>query len=215
MLFDINPKMDLSMETFQGSKIYTIDNFYYDPDEVVDLIGKIPKRLHKIESNPTHNGIHFEDFRDIIYIEELESVYFFLSILSGSKPTSYNFVTNVTRFKNNSFNDYKNGYWWPHRDDGYTAIIYLNDNDDSECGTNLYDLLSEEEKIVTDNIPEHYQPWRSKEKYRLLKTLKPKYNRLVFFEAKKFLHGMNISNNTYFDEKFRMNQVLFFESHDD
>jgi hypothetical protein len=210
MIFDISPEMDLSVEKFHDSKIFTIDNFYSYPEEVVELIQDLPKRLHKIESKPTQNGIHFEDYRDIVYIEDLEPVYFFLSVLSGSEPRTYDFVSNVTKFKNSSYNDYNNNYWWPHLDDGYTAIIYLNDNDESECGTNLYENLCQEEKNLTDNMPEHSEPWRPKEKYKLLKTLKPKYNRLVMFNAKKFLHGMQICNDVYLKDSFRMNQVLFF-----
>jgi len=95
MSFHINPEMDLSVEKFYGSKIYTIDNFYSYPEEVVELIHDLPKKLHKIDSNSTHNGVEFEDFRDEIYIKQLEPVYFFLSILSGSEPQTYNFITNL------------------------------------------------------------------------------------------------------------------------
>ena len=48
---------------------------------------------------------------------------------------------------------------------------------------------------------------------KLLKTLKPKYNRLVLFDAKKFLHGMQICNDVYLKDSFRMNQVMFFKSY--
>lgn len=211
-MFEINSKMDLSLEIFRGSKIYTIDNFYSDPDEIVHLIKELPKRLHKANANPTYNGTYFEDCRDCVYIEELNPIYFFLSVLSGSNPTSYDFITNVIKFKDVPFNNYQSKYWWPHLDEGYTAVIYLNDDNDCECGTNLYDILCQEEKNVTDSIPEHSQPWRPKHKYKLIKSLKPKYNRLVFFDAKKFLHGMNISNKIYFRDRPRMNQVLFFKS---
>ena len=60
------------------------------------------------------------------------------------------------------------------------------------------------------NYPEHYKPWRSKENYRLIETLEPKFNRMVLFDGLKFFHGMNICNDDYFSDQYRMNQVLFF-----
>ena len=38
----------------------------------------------------------------------------------------YNFLTNVTKFIDKNFNDYENNYWYPHKDFGYTALIYFN-----------------------------------------------------------------------------------------
>ncbi len=62
-----------------------------------------------------------------------------------------------------------------------------------------------------DSIPEHSAPWRQKEKYKKIKTLIPKYNRLVLFDGYKFPHGMNITNDRYFSNEYRNNQVFFFE----
>ena len=53
--------------------------------------------------------------------------------------------------------------------------------------------------------------WRPKDRYYLLKTFKSVYNRCVLFDGKKLPHGMNISNNLYFDESYRFNQVFFFK----
>ena len=47
---------------------------------------------------------------------------------------------------------------------------------------------------------------------KVLKKIKPKYNRLVLFDGDKFLHGMNIVNNRYFSDEYRCNQVFFFKS---
>ena len=60
-------------------------------------------------------------------------------------------------------------------------------------------------------ISEHYNPWRSKNDLKVLKHLKPKYNRLVFFDGDKLLHGMNITNKRYFSNEYRNNQVFFFD----
>ena len=103
-------------------------------------------------------------------------------------------------------NPYEETYWWPHHDPGYTALIYLN-KDDTENGTNLYRNLCPEKE--PPKIPEHSEPWRPKERFELLKSLKPRYNRLVLFDGNKFLHGMNICDQRYY-EYFRINQALFF-----
>jgi hypothetical protein len=34
---------------------------------------------------------------------------------------------------------------------------------------------------------------------------------MVLFDGFKFFHGMNICNRDYFEETYRMNQVLFFK----
>ena len=34
---------------------------------------------------------------------------------------------------------------------------------------------------------------------------------MVFFDGWKFQHGMNISNDRYFDQEYRKNQVFFFD----
>ena len=106
------------------------------------------------------------------------------------------------------FNDYKNNYWWPHLDRGYNAIVYLNTND-YVSGTNLYENLNLDEEPL--NCPEHFTPWRNKNNFRLVKTLMPRYNRLVLFDGLKFHHGMNICNDDYFHESYRFNQVFFFK----
>ena len=45
----------------------------------------------------------------------------------------------------------------------------------------------------------------------MIKSLPPKYNRLVLFDGYKFPHGMNIVNNHYFSDEYRINQVFFFD----
>ena len=67
---------------------------------------------------------------------------------------------------------------------------------------------------TTDDVEhfnEHFMPWRPKDRYKILKNIKPKYNRLVLFDGLKFPHGMDISNDFYFNKKYRKNQVFFFK----
>ena len=214
-MFEISRNLTINLEVFRDSKIYTIDNFFQDPYSIVDyFLGIVPplwKTGYTDEDDnrkTSYNGIHFEDRRHIIESEEIEKVYDFLSFLCDKEPCSRNTLcTNVTRFKKTEFNNYENNYWWPHFDEGYTVIVYFN-TDDEVSGTNLYDCLEEgyEPKL------EHECPWVSKKTFSLIKTLCPRFNRLVLFDARKFRHGMNIANDLYFDEGYRFNQVFFFKN---
>ena len=205
-MFDLNPNLEIKEEVLQGSVIYYIDDFYLYPEEVDEYLfgGETP--LHKIEEKPSYNTIHFEDRRLIKRDSRLENVVDFLSAICSQAPSTYAVVTNMQRFFDHKFNDYKNCIWWPHKDYGYNGIVYFNKGD-NECGTNLYGDTTDE----LPDVPEHYQPWRPSEKYEILKVLEPKYNRLVFFDGFKFLHGADISNHRYFGEEYRKNQVFFFQ----
>jgi hypothetical protein len=209
-MFEISKNININLEIFQESKIYIIDNFYQDPDSVLNFFLTHDADLWRNEQIPSYNLIHFEDRRHFLHSDEIVKVYDFLSSLCNQSPITYlnnsNLITNITKFKKCEFNDYKNNYWWPHIDYGYNGIVYL--NDDEVSGTNLYENLDPENE---PNCLEHHAPWRSKDKYRLVKTLIPRYNRLVLFDGSKFFHGMNICNDDYFGEKYRFNQVFFFE----
>ena len=207
-MFELNDNLEVKKELFEGTIIYTIDDFYKYPQEVKNyLFGKpneIP--LHKSYEKPSFNAIHFEDRRhdDSIDNLDLKKVYDFLSELCGQGYEAPDVVTNCTRFKRHQFNDYKNYYWWPHTDGGYNGIVYF--NDDNKHGTCFY-----EELIEKPDVNEHYQPWGLKKDFIVLKTLEPKYNRFVFFDGYQFPHGMNICTDRYFGEEYRKNQVFFFD----
>ena len=209
-MFELSDNLEVDTEIFQGSKIFTIDNFYKDPDKIFDYLFQNPAPLHKQHDNPTYNGVRFEDRRLKIYDKRLEPVIDFLCELTSQKPLMYDITTNQSRFYKHDFNDYKNCIWWPHVDKGYNGIVYFNRND-TESGTNLYSqTIHASEMIYYNKIPEHSAPWRQKEKYKKIKTLLPKYNRLVLFDGYKFPHGMNIINDRYFSDEYRNNQVFFF-----
>ena len=206
-MFELNNNLEIKEELFQGTVIYTIDDFYRDPQQVENYlfrnISNLP--LHKIEEKPSFNGIHFEDRRHPSKENfQLEKVYDFLSSLCGQSYEGSDLITNCARFKRHEFNDYENCHWWPHTDTGYNGIVYF--NDDNENGTNFYNELK-----PLPEVNEHYAPWRSKDEFELIKHLEPKYNRLVFFDGWKFQHGMNISNDRYFGQEYRKNQVFFFD----
>ena len=206
--FEINPNYKIIEETFLDSKIYYIDDFYKHPDELVShLLTTEQPKLWKEDDYPSYNGIHFLDYRHAFRDQGVELVGDNLAKICNQHYAGVNrdiVVTNCTKFLDKKFNDYKNYYWLPHIDfEGYIGIIYLNPTTDQ--GTNLYEQL--EDDIYEG--PEHYQPWRPCQKYKVIKTLKGKFNRAILFDAGYFLHGMAIDDDEFFN-LFRLNQVLFF-----
>ena len=223
-MFELNKNLEVKEESLMGSKIFTIDNFYKDPEEVSDCIFNREVPLWKTEESPSYNTLYFNERRLILKDDRIDGVYKFLSNLCSM---GYNFpkiVTNMIRFSKNDFNDYENCFMWPHTDRGWNGIVYFN-KDEENSGTNLYDpkVLEEEEWRISMSAPEHYSSWRPKENYSVLKSLKSKYNSLVLFDGSKFPHGMNIVNDRFFRdiplfsypqaywENYRCNQPFFLE----
>ena len=211
-VFDLNDKSPIHVEKIMGSNIYYIDNFYKKPDTIVKFLNTVPATIHDPEKDAgfkSFNGVHFQDMRHVIPIEEMKRVSSYLSRICGRNHDEDPnlLMTNKTRFFPTRFNDYKNNFWHPHTDTGYTALIYFNKND-SECGTNLYRNTSPD---TENNVGEHVVPWRSKSKWKIIKTLKPKFNRCVLFDGDFFPHGMHIPNDKYFKDEYRLNQVVFFQ----
>ena len=203
-MFELNSYLKINEEILLGSKIFIIDNFYKNPDEIYDFLFNREVPLWKMDQKPSFNTIHFVDRRLEEYDERLLPVIGFLSYLCNQDADSHEITTNMQRFFKHDFNDYKNCYWWPHQDSGYNGIVYFNKGDNTS-GTNLYSV-----KKQYDMPLEHVEPWRPKEDFEILKTLKPEYNRLVFFDGLKFLHGANFPDDRYFGEEYRTNQVFFF-----
>ncbi len=208
-MFQLNQNPKVRLEKVLEDNLYIIDDFYQNPEEIVDCLLEVSGSLSLWKENqkPHYNGIYFEDKRHSYHDPDLIPAYELLSRLCGQEnldgPDAV--MTNLTRFKNSNFNDYKRCYWWPHIDQGYNGIVYLNHDDES--GTNMYRPLYSHEP---PDIPEHYQPWRSKHYYEVVYEIKPKFNRMVLFNG-YIPHGMNICNDRYFSEDYRLNQVFFFK----
>ncbi len=214
-VFDLNDKSPIYVEKIMGSNIYYIDNFYKKPDTILKLLNTVPAKVHnpptrKDSRFKSLNGIHFQDMRHNIRIEEMKYVNSYLSRICGENPhTDPDMLfTNKTRFFPTAFNDYKNNYWHPHTDPGYSALIYFNKND-TEYGTNLYKQIQPDTK---HHCGEHVTPWRPKAYWKIVKTLKPKFNRCVLFDGKYFPHGMHIPNERYFGDEYRLNQIVPFSN---
>ena len=124
-MFELNPNLKIKEEILLGSKIFTIDNSYKNPDEVHDYLFNREVPLWKIEQKPSYNSIHFEDRRLIKEDERLVPVIGFLSYLCNQDADSHHIITNMQRFFKHDFNDNKNCYWWPHQDSGYLSLIHI------------------------------------------------------------------------------------------
>jgi hypothetical protein len=206
-IFEINQNVVVETQLLNNSEVYIIDDFYKHPEKVLNLFLSVPPKIHKKNEKLSYNQIYFDDRRHRLKSDKISHVYKFLGSLCNQKSVLGDdaVVTNFTRFKTSAFNDYKQNYWWPHIDEGYTGILYL--SDDTESGTNLYNVLNYTKDFNTN---EHYTPWRSKKDYQILMSLKSKFNRMVLFDGLKFCHAMNICNQKYFGGEYRINQVFFF-----
>jgi len=201
-LFDVNLD-NISVEVFQDSRIYTIDNFYRYPNKVLDFLNSNTATLWKSWETPSYNGIHFFDYRHNFIDDRLLTVDSVLEKLCDQHIAQPGrIVTNKIKFVNYDFNDYFNNYWAPHKDLGYTGLVYFNSS-----GTNLYESVESDEWSEF----EHVAPWRPKFKYKVIKTLESKFNRLILFDGAKFLHGMAIDNDNYF-KNYRFNQAFFLSA---
>ena len=207
-MFELNNKLEVKKQYLKNSIIYTIDDFYKTPDEILSFIERNPAHQHKIEEEGSLNMKYFQDLLHSNYFNSLEKVNVFLKniVKQDVKYQNYNFLTNVTKFIDKEFNDYENNYWYPHKDFGYTALIYFNKEETN--ATNLYEDIGDDFKNIK-NTSEHSNPWRLKEKWQIIHTIRSKYNRCVIFDGLIF-HGMVVDNDMFFN-KYRVNQVLFFK----
>lgn len=207
-IFEINDIDDIQEIELYGSKIYVKDNFYKYPNLVLKFIELHQSEVWKQNERPSYNSVYFEERRHHIEVSELLNISHKLGKIVNQKPVvPYTLATNYIKFLDKNFNDYKNNYWWPHNDMGYTAIIYFDNFNEEIPGTNLY------KKIKYYNpyeMPEHYRPWIKKDLFEIFYSFKSKFNRLVMFDGKKFLHNMAIDDDRFFHDTFRKNQVIFF-----
>lgn len=206
---DAKIEFDYIEKNVEESKFYVIEDFFENPDEITEFLTLTPPTIWKKEDEPSYNTIYFDDM-----VHEIESpniikpVYDLLGSICKEGAETYDIRSNLFKFKNHHFNNFHENYWFPHKDHGHTGIVYLNKDDDYN-GTNIYRCV---DSTYSKLEVEHYQPWVPKEKFELIMTVPPKYNRLFLFNALKYYHGMNIFNDRYMGEsEYRMNLVFFFD----
>jgi len=206
-MLEINPNYIQSNKNILGTSLIVVDNFLLNPNKLVEYLYKNqPANLWKHNEKPSNNGNYFIDKRHVIQGEKVTAYNKHIKKLLNKSNQILAFpdsvYSNFTRFTSRKFNDYYNNYWYPHVDDGYNAILYLNTNGCS--GTNIYSYLHNDQY----NQPEHYQPWRRKSNYVLEFNIESAYNRLVLFDG-QLVHGMAINNDNFFSTE-RINLVTFF-----
>ena len=107
-MFELNDDLHVKEETILNSKVYTVDNFYKNPEEVSDYLFNRDVPLWKAEQKPSFNTVHFNDRRLIQREPRLIPVYEFLSKLCKQRYPNCDISTNMTKFFNGGFNDYNN-----------------------------------------------------------------------------------------------------------
>ena len=211
-MFKLNPNRKLYRDNILNTDLFIIDDFYHNPDEVKDYLEHPLPPLWKQDikqlGRHSNNGFYFEDRRLQDHNPDLVGVYEYLSILCDQPPVGRSdwVQSNMTRFIDFDYNTYAKSHWWPHFDYGYNGIVYL--NYDGHNGTNIYEVSREE--LRDRPADEHEEPWRDMNKYRVIKELIPKFNRMVLFDG-AFPHGMNITDDRFFHNDYRTNQVFFFK----
>ena len=233
--FELGKNQTIEHGMIKGESPYAyIDNFFENPEEVIELLHHIAPNFHKeggTSNNSMDNGVvrpqdndedrseiknyngeYFADMRHEFYSDKILPAYEHLhQVLRSMGITQVPcdrraVISNCFVFKKNPFNTYEDSYWWPHRDAGYSALVYLNENDNT--GTNVYDCLAPD--YENEDVREHERPWRPKANYKKILNLEPKYNRAVIFNGEKYHHGMNIVDDRFAGSEVRMNLGFFF-----
>ena len=198
-MFEINNKKIEKYEHFT-----VIRDFYKKPDEVVEFIHRYEPHWHKNPHGYFSQGYDFDDMRHIIYTFQIKPVWDFLSQVTKQRPCQdepdkeYSINTNYTYFRQ----IYKKKHFYPHRDYGYTALIYL----DKEVanGTNIYQNISWDE--TKDEHRDHYC---NQDEVKVIAHTPSEYNKLVIWNGLQ-LHGL--CQDEKYIGKWRLNQVFPFEN---
>lgn len=209
--------MQIKERSVAGKRGYQIDNFYSHPEWIFNKLLTLPPQTHGTGVS-TSNGVYYTDMRHRECPSEELGYYqnIIEDLVGGIKawtphPPQPILQTNFMQWTDDPFNDWYNNYWWPHYDNGWSCIIYLNDSPSN--GTNIYVDKNNHFEEVQKKTLEHLDPWQSKEHYELVDYLEPAFNRAFVFPAHELMHGAAVDDDTYFlhNKKFRLNQVMFFE----
>ena len=197
-MFEINNKQ---VEKYEHFKV--IRDFYKKPDEVIEFIHRYEPYAHKHGLGYFSQGYDFDDMRHTIYSFSIKPVYDFLSTITKQKPykeddnSQYAINTNYTYFRQ----IYKNKHFYPHRDFGQTAMVYL--DKETANGTNIYKNIS-----WNEYNEEHKDHYCNDNQVNVIAHTPSEYNKLVIWDGLQ-LHGL-CQDEKYID-KWRLNQVFFFQ----
>ena len=213
--------MQIKERKVAGTRAYQIDNFYSHPEWILNHICSTIPQPHGVKDSKS-NGVEYADVRHTKALPELRYYHEIIeNLVGGIKYNNFGrkgviddkplLKTNFMQWRDTEFNDYKNCYWWPHYDNCWSCIIYL--NHDASNGTNIYRDKDDYFRKVQTKNEEHHKPWHPKENYDLIDYLEPVFNRAYVFQAGKLMHGAAVNDETYFEKNglFRLNQVMFFD----
>ena len=198
-----------SLRTYylQNSPIYIADNFYKNPEQVINILQSNQPTVHHYVPN-SKNGVEYDDLRHEVKCSFISQLSMDISRIHGQMPvTTTDLYSNM--WKSYTEIPHETHYYYPHIDEGYTAIIYLNDYGCEYPGTNLYTPNCDISEHLLHH--QHIKPWRSKNDWNLIYTIPAKYNRLVLFNANLFWHGMSVFDSRWMNH-YRMNQVIFYST---
>ena len=213
--------MDVTEFNLLGTRAFQIDNFYDNPAFIMDMILSGPPN-QVLTQHPLH-GDEFFDLRH--HREEPKLKKYTDQIVKILDDTSFDVYkengvdildTNFMRWKKSDWNNYEENFWFPHQDEGWVCIIYLNEAETN--GTNIYaDKHGSIYKYGGKATEQDRHPWKPKSDFEIVDYLKPKFNRGFLIDAKNIPHGAAVEDETYFysekDRNYsrhRLNQALFF-----
>ena len=197
-MFEINNKQ---VEQYTHFKV--IRDFYKKPDEVVEFIHRFEPEWHKNPVGFFSQGYDFDDMRHTIYNWQIKPVWDFLRTVTKQKPLDndpdmeYAIETNYTYFHQ----IYKNKHFYPHRDRGQTAMVYL--DKETANGTNIYKNIS-----WNEDKHQHRDHYCNENEVKVIAHTPSEYNKLVIWNGLE-LHGL-CQDEKYID-RWRLNQVFFFQ----
>jgi hypothetical protein len=119
------------------------------------------------------------------------------NIVLNNKVTEFNY------YKNKRFNIDRSFQFFPHDDDNYNAIVYLDKV--SSGGTAFYNIPRIENNETLNLLYDVSKFPRM--------VIKAKPNRLVIFDG-TVMHGGFIEDHNKYVNDWRINQVMFFKSYE-
>ncbi len=194
--------------TLGGRPAWRVPHYFNRPDLVLNFFRSRSAPLWKAEQRPSRNGLDFVDRRHNYSDRSMTDLDLLVNELTGQHAVKdHTLFTNWTRLLPNDYNmsRYRSHYWYPHRDTGYTAIIYF-DTD----RTNIYQELEPDPYHLEGRV-EHDDPWRPKRYYQLLDQVQGEINTLVIFDG-TLIHGMAVEDPTNIFHTPRFNICQFYQA---
>lgn len=209
-------------------KHYVIDDFYSNPEEILDLEGRID---YKDSTQKLYPGIRTDNLYHIdrnlfdLFCKKILSLYYDLSKTHIRCQVATSFQL-IERYSDNKFSPFNSG--WIHRDfhvpDFQMAgVVYLNKISENNTGTNLYKLREGCEypsrdrntykKLLFNGFPVDEQEYaiemdKRSRLFDLEKEIENKYNRMICYDSYQY-HGVP---SFYRENGSRLTQVFFIKN---